>query len=169
MKATGAILVIAAFTAFGITKSKSLSGRAKCLGAIIDALRYICSELQSAATPMPEIFAELYRLSRPETRKLFLQLDENMDSLSDLSFGELWQSALQDKSLNLSDYQRDELCRLGLYLGRYPAAEQCSAIEACILHLESEHEAAIGKAREGRKLYTGLGLTAGLMFATVLF
>ena len=169
MKVTGALLVIAVFTAFGITKSMSLSGRAKCLGAVIDSLRYIYSELQSAATPIPEIFAELYRLSRPETRRMFLQLKEQMASLSDMSFGELWQSVVQDKSLNLSAYQRGELCRLGLYLGKYPAAEQCAAIEACIMHLEAEHEAAIGRAREGRKLYTGLGLTTGLMLATVLF
>ncbi len=169
MKVTGALLVIAVFTAFGIIKSMSLSGRAKCLREVIDALRYISSELQSAATPIPEIFAELYRLSGPETGQMFLRLKENMASLSDMSFGELWQMALQDRSLNLSAYQRDELGRLGLYLGRYPAGEQCAAIDACIMHLESEHEAALGRAREGRKLYTGLGLTTGLMFAAVLF
>lgn len=168
MKIAGAVIVVAVFTLLGMSRAAGLSKRARCLGAVIESLRYIMSELRSVSTPLPEIFYKLEEVSRPETKKFFQVLCGGMASLEDRSFGEIWREALREGGLCLSEGQLTELNRLGLSLGRYSAEEQCSALSACMTRLEAEYGAAMQRSREGRKLYTGLGLATGIMLAAVL-
>lgn len=168
MKYAGAVIVVAVFTLLGISKSTELTRRARCISAVIEALRYISSELRSAMTPLPVIFEELEAISKPETKKFFGVLNAGMLKLDDESFSELWLNALETGGLSLNTEQKTELQRLGQSLGRYSAEEQCAAIEACMARLEHEYAAALESSREGKKLYTGLGLATGLMLAAVL-
>lgn len=164
----GALFVVAAFTLFGLSKSAALCRAERTLRAFIEALDYMRCELQSAATPLPELFAGLKLRGLGELNAFFSALSEAMDDPAERSFSEVWSEAAGQGTLSLSPEQRAEITRLGLYLGRFPAQEQCAAIDGCIAHLTPEHENARRKAAEGKKLWTGLGLAAGLMLVTVL-
>ncbi len=169
MKLLGALLLVAACTMYGIDRGAGLYKKQRCLAGFIEALQFMQAELLGNARPLPEIFDELSKHAKPEVRGFFTYLSESMSKLGDESVSGLWSSRIMsDRVLSLSTVQRQELCRPGLMLGRYVGQEQATAIESCIARLEPELERATETARNGFKLYTGLGLTAGLMLATAV-
>lgn len=169
MKLIGALFLVAACTLFGLGQARKLFFRQSCLESVLDSLRFMEAELKNGAVPIPDIFDILRKLPNSRLRSFFNELNGKMESFGQESLAEIWSdSALNNQSISLSDRQRQELGRLGIFLGRYSEKEQSEAIEACIMHLEDELKRSTVKAREGAKLYTGLGLTAGLMLAAVL-
>ena len=169
MKIIGALLLVAACTLFGVGQARKLLFRQSCLEGVLDSLRYMEAELKNGAVPIPDIFDILRKLPDSKLRSFFSELNGKMLSFGEESLAEIWSdAALHNQSISLSDRQRQELSRVGNYLGRYSESEQSEAIDACILHLETELTRTAVKTREGVKLYTGLGITAGLMLAAVL-
>jgi len=169
MKIIGALLLVAACTLFGVGQARGLYFRQSCLEGVLDSLRFMEAELKNGAVPIPDIFEAIKNLPNTKLKSFYTALNEKMAGFGEESLAEIWsESALNDHSISLSDRQRQELCRVGNYLGRYSENEQSEAINACIQHLEEELKRSSIKAREGAKLYTGLGVTAGLMLAAVL-
>lgn len=169
MKIFGAALLVCACTLLGIGQARSLYYRRSCLAGMLDALRFIDAELKNGAVPIPEIFAELRLLPDKALGGFFENLNTKMSGIGEQSLAEIWNGCvLNDRTVSLSQRQRQELCRIGPYLGRYSEQEQSGAIAACAEHLESELKRCSEKASEGAKLFTGLGLTFGLMLAAVL-
>lgn len=168
MKILGALIVVAVFTVLGIIRANSLDRNARCLAEILESIRFISAELRSLATPLPEMFKEISKAVKPETKKFFCLLSDSMSEIEDTSFSALWEKSLKEGDLSLSHNEMIELNRLGKSLGRYSAEEQCTAIDVCISRLDSAYVVALNKALEGRKLYISLGLSTGIMFATLL-
>lgn len=169
MKIIGAILLVCACTFFGIVQARKLYFRQSCLAGVLDALRFIDAELKNGSVPIPEIFLELCKLPDTKLHNYYVNLNEKMNAFGEESLSKIWSAcAMGEQSISLSERQRLELCRVGNYLGRYSEKEQSEAINACISHLEGDLERSSEKARQGAKLYTGLGLTFGLMLAAVL-
>ena len=170
MKIVGAILLVIACTLCGIGQARKLYFRRSCLEGVLDALRFMDAELKNGAVPIPEIFKELEGLPNSKLHSFYSELNTKMSGLGNESLAEIWQNSILDnKDISLSVRQRQVLCRVGTYLGRYSENEQSDAITACISHMEDELKRTSEKAREGGKLYTSLGLTFGLMLAAVLF
>lgn len=169
MKIIGAIMLVSACTFFGFIQAKKLRFRQSCLESVLDGLRFMDAELKNGAVPIPEIFSELCKLPDSRLHSYYVNLNEKIGNLGEASLSEIWCGcALGDRSISLSERQRQELSRIGSYLGRYSEAEQSEAICACIEHLESQLKGSEEKARQGTKLYMGLGLTFGLMLAAIL-
>lgn len=169
MKTVGALFLVCACTLFGIGQARKLYFRRSCLAGTLDALRFISAELKNGAVPIPEIFVELRCLPDTKLHGFFEALCTKMDSFGEESLADLWNGCvMNDQTISLSQGQRQELSRVGSYLGRYSETEQSDAIAACAEHLEIELIRSSEKAREGAKLFTGLGLTFGLMLAAVL-
>jgi len=168
MKLLGFLAVVLGCGAFGLSRSMALSRRAACLAASAEALRYMASSLLASACPLPELVEELSQWAGPEVRGLFSRLLEAMDKLGEESFEELWKDAVySEPSLALDESQRHILAGAGEFMGKFSSEEQSRALERCAGRLEMECRAAEEKAREGRRLYPGLGLTAGVMLAAV--
>ena len=169
MKVVGAVLLICACTLFGIGQARKLYFRQSCIAGVLDSLRFIDAELKNGSVPIPEIFSELSKYPNSKLKMYYVNLNEKMNSLGEESLSEIWGGcAMNDQSISLSARQRQELCKVGNYLGRYSEIEQSEAINACINHLQDDLKRSAEKARQGAKLYTGLGLTFGLMLAAVL-
>ncbi len=169
MKIIGALMLVCACTLLGVVQAKKLHFRQSCLEGVLDGLRFIDAELKNGAVPIPEIFSELCELPDTSLHNYYVNLNDKIGCLGEASLSEIWcGSALEDRSISLSDRQRQELSRVGNYLGRYSESEQSEAIGACVEHLEAELKSSSEKAKQGTKLYMGLGLTFGLMLAAVL-
>lgn len=169
MKIVGALLLVAACTLFGVGQARKLYYRQSCLEDTLNLLRFMDAELKNGSVPIPEIFRELGKLSNSKLHGFYNELNIKMVGLGEESLADIWNSCIMNnKSISLSIRQRQQLCRVGAYLGRYSESEQSEAISACISHMEDELERSSEKAREGGKLYTSLGLTFGLMLAAVL-
>ena len=167
LRAAGAALVVSACTWYGVIKAAGLRRQAKLLAAFLDSLRFIAAELSNRATPLPELCALMAETGRPEVRNFFARLSLGLEKRGETSFSQLWREALAQEA-GLTLFQKNELQRPGDMLGRYDYKAQLGAIESCLLRLEPELRAANGRAREGLRLYTGLGLAAGVMTAAVM-
>lgn len=169
MKIFGAVLLVCACTILGMVQAKKLRFRQCCLEGVLDGLRFIDAELKNGAVAIPEIFSELCKLPDSKMNKYYVNLYSQINNLGETSLSDIWCGcALGDKSVSLSERQRQELSRVGSYLGRYSENEQSEAICACIEHLEAQLKSSSEKARQGGRLYMGLGFTFGLMLAAVL-
>ena len=169
MKGVGALFLVCACTLFGIGQARKLYFRRSCLAGALDTLRFIGAELKNGAVPIPEIFAELRCLPDNKLHGFFEALCDKMGGFGEESLADIWSGCvMNNRTISLSQGQRLELSRIGSYLGRYSETEQSDAIAACAEHLEIELKRSSDKAREGAKLFTGLGLTFGLMLAAVL-
>lgn len=170
MRIVGAILLVAACTLFGAGQAKKLYFHKSCLESFLDALRYIDAELKNASMAVPEIFSELSLRKEWKLENFFSELSGKMSDFGEESLAKIWTGCvMEDKSVELTLQERQEIVRVGNYLGKFSENEQSEAIQACIRHLEDELEKLSLRAKERAKLYTGLGVTAGLMLATVLF
>lgn len=169
MKTLGALAVIIGCGLFGLIRAMSLSRNEKCLEAVIDSLRYMISELKAEAAPLPELLSSLSaQAASGEVRDFYSKLCSVLELLGQESFESLWIGAvMSDKELALNEKQRHILSKAGCFMGKFSVGEQATALEGCIERLEWEYRNAAEKAREGKKLYPGLGVTAGLMLAAV--
>lgn len=168
MKLLGALAVVAAGVLFGIIRSELLFKRERCLSAVIDSLRYMGSELKLQSQPLPELIREMSENAAAPVREYYVNLYMAIDLLGEQSFESLWSElVMTDKSLEISDRQREILCKAGSFMGKFSVEDQALALEGCVARLEPEYNRAHEKAIEGRRLYPGLGLTAGLMLAAL--
>ncbi len=168
MRILGALTVIIGCSLFGLVRAMALQKSERCIRAIIDSLQYMSSELRATAMPLPDLIAELSAASRQELRGFYEKLHTAMQLLGDESFENIWTSAVMgDKSLYISENQRLLLCKAGAFMGRFSVEEQTAALDSCISRLEPEYRLAADKAKEGKRLYPGLGLTAGFMLAAM--
>lgn len=169
MRLLGALLLVCACTLLGLGQAGRLVSRRICLAETVDLLRAIDAELKNGAVPIPEIFAALESRPAGSLRAFIRALNERMANFGGESLAELWRGCvLGEDGPALSAHQRQELCRVGDYLGRYAESEQSGALAVCITRLEESLQRAGRRAREGVRLYTGLGLSFGLMLAAVL-
>lgn len=168
MKLIGAIAVIVGCGAFGLLRCRTLSHQAACISAAAEALRYMASELRATAPPLPELMDELSRAAPPPVRGFFARLSGEAGMIGEESFEVIWKrTVFSEDTLLLGESSRRILAGAGEFMGRFSCEEQAEALERCAYKLESEYRIANEKAREGRRLYPGLGLTVGVMLAAV--
>lgn len=169
MRLIGALLLVVASTLLGVGQARKLYYRRSCLEGVLDALRFIDAELKNGSVPIPEIFQELEKMHASKLSCFFKCLNTRMARFGEESLSEIWNACvMSDLSISLSESQRQQLCRVGNYLGRYSETEQSDAIGVCLGRLGTELTRSAEKAREGAKLFTGLGITFGLMLAALL-
>lgn len=168
MKILGALSVIIGCGLFGLVQSRTLSRRERCLTELIDSLQYMISELKAELLPLPELIRTLSETAGNEVRKYYVNLFSALNALGEESFEHLWRTAAESEAtLALSGEQRQILSTAGAFMGKFSAGEQTAALESCISRLEAQRQLAFEKAREGKKLYPGLGLGAGLMLSVM--
>lgn len=165
----GAILLISASSMLGIRKAGELSARANALAAVVSGLELLRGEMCTLQSPMPQVTERLSESAPGEMKHFFRRLNHSLAQLGDHSFYELWSSAVgQSPELMLRREETDCLTRLGLSLGRYVLREQEAVINQCIAQFSDFYELAREEARVQGRLYTGLGVAAGLMVSVVL-
>ncbi len=169
MRLLGALLLVCACTLLGLGQAGRLVRRRSCLAETVHLLRAIDAELKNGSMPIPEIFAALESHTADCLCGFVRSLNMRMMDFGRESLAELWRGCVLDENgPELSARQRQELCRVGDFLGRYSESEQSGALVVCITRLEDSLQRASRRARQGVRLYTGLGFSFGLMLAAVL-
>lgn len=169
MRLLGVVSVIIGCGIFGLVRAFALKKRAECLASAMDALRYMGSELRASSPTLPELIGDLAQSSGSGVKGLFAGLYMDMAGIGQESFESLWTRAvMEERTLALDKDQRRLLAGAGTFMGKFSSEEQAQALEHCARRLETEYRRAEEAAKDGRRLYPGLGLTAGIMLAAVL-
>lgn len=164
MRIMGALLLVCAGAAVGLSKNLELKRRVRLLSALTAALGVMGEEIATLHTPLPELFHALAERGPEPLRAFFAGMEEETGSRP---LSELWEE--RTRSLPLSSEELDALRPLGMSLGRYDGDRQASEIGLVRTRLEALLEA--GRAeRDGRgRTYLGLGASLGAMLAVILF
>lgn len=164
----GALLVTAGGLLLGMTKAAELRRRERMLGALVTAIESFGNEICLRLTPMPELAAKM-ALDAPEpVTGLFTALEAGLDEIGQKSLCRIWTEAVDASGLELKREERAALTELGQTLGRFSAAEQSGPLERCVGKLEEIRLDAAHESRTMCRLWTGLGITGGMLLAVLL-
>lgn len=167
MKWLGCALALCACGWLGWSAARELKLRVAQLRAVLAALEEMERELRCRLTPMPELLAGLGERTPGEAGRFFARCAAGMEEL-DGPFSLLWDRALAESGLSLTEEDRRVLGELGGTLGRYDAASQCAAIGQVRSRLAGNLAAAVERRDRLGRVYGVLGLSAGAALVILL-
>lgn len=167
MRLAAGALIVAAFALAALGSVARAKRRARLLEALCASLELLRGEVVTRLTPLPDCAALLSRTGPAECREFYASLGLAMDSLGELEFSRLWEACVS--ALELGEEAQSALADLGRSLGRYAAAEQGAAIDRCLARLGPLAARERAALRDSARLKLGLGLSAGLLLAVILY
>lgn len=168
LQVAGAMLVIVAAGALGLTVSQNYARRPRELRALQSALSLLETEIVYAATPLTEALEQVSRRAEPCASGLFARAHTELGSGSGTTAQEAWETAL-DKYYPDSCLRPEDLTVLqgvGKVLGTSDRQDQTKHLRLAHERLRMLNLKAEDEARQNVRLWRYLGLFAGL--ATVL-
>ena len=166
-RTVGCVLVFAAAVWWGISRTVPLRERPRVLLALADALSLLQSDTCTRLLPLPEALLHAAEMTSGPAKRFFSRLWERT-MREDLTFAALW----QEEAAALPAVRQEDLTpllALGAQLGRYDAETQARALDQCIQTLRQNAQEAKQQAAVNARLYTGLGLTCGLLLAVTFY
>lgn len=163
----GIVLVLAASGCLGFLKAAELRRRPRLLKAMSDSLKLVRSDIAFRLLPLPDTLRHAAQAASEPLRGVYSTLAEQMGAQPQ-PFSEQWRAAFRALE-GFSPEDQAAFCALGEQLGKYDADAQLDAIDYCIHYLQTAEAEARATAAQRGKLYSGLGLTAGMIVAVTLY
>ena len=143
--------------------------RERRLLSMRDALTELSRELAARRCGMKDLFRRLADLNEGKNAGAFFQsLCDEMVTLGEKCFSEIWRAAVADKLGALGEEAAQTLCALGECLGGSELALQCEALDRAAREMErlarNEREA----MPDRRRMSDGLSLAAGALLVIML-
>lgn len=164
----GKLLLFLGCTALGLGKGFGLKRRTACLWELRRALEAMGRELTFSLRPLGELMAQAEAESRGETATLFTACRTAFDGSGGESWAESWRTALEETPLPLQEEDRRLLGEAGQVLGRYDGEDQRTALAGLLVRLEEQAQEARAEEKRLFRVYTVLGVTAGLFCVILL-
>lgn len=158
-------MITGSCSAIGLSMHKTLKARISALKSFISAFQIIKAEIVFRAAPMPRLLETAESEISGAAAEFFGRISARMGGKG-CSF---WQAAeheavfLQESGLNAADCR--SITQAMYSLGRYDAAMQADVINSVIRHLESELKRVEAETAQKGKVYSAMGITAGIILA----
>jgi stage III sporulation protein AB len=167
IKITGVLLVFAVCAAFGMLKSMSLWKRVRQLESVRGAIARISTEIRYFATPTDALMEKMDTLEEFHELKIFGLCHKNLPAFG--NFNQAWESAIQQAKpyLSLNDGDRETLLWFGKVLGTTDVQGETANCERFDALLSRRVELARDEQKKKGRMYSSLGVLAGV-FLTVL-
>lgn len=168
-KTVGLLLAFAALTTLGFFKSEEFRQRKILLNEFYDVILRISTEIGYFKEPLPVI---LEKLSGVDNGKTSLMLRLTLSSYLDKqqAMGECWKEAVEEvyfkEPITAEDLQIMKKC--GDFLGQSDYESQKKYFSYVLDKLERQIEEADEFFKTKGKMYSKLGISAGLVLAVVL-
>lgn len=164
----GAGLIILAGGLLAKSKTVILKAHIDMLSSLMTSLQIMRSEINVNLTPIGEILVNLSDHSDPHCRRLFSETAALLETHGAPYFSYCWRTCIAQHCEILTEHERNSLLALGEILGRYDVAEECSAIDRCVLELNAGYESAKLRYSTDARLYAGMYLSIGCILAIIL-
>ena len=172
-KLIGGMLVVASTSIYGYMLTKELTNRIIVLKQLKRAFLLLKSEIRYSMETLPDAFINVsnkFNECEKEIGFFFGRVGERIKETADITFKEIWESQVNElkKQTNIDGKDGDKLMSLGDGLGYLDVTQQLNNIDQYIEALEADIEELSGKYKESCKLYTSLGVMAGLFLTIIL-
>ncbi len=167
IKICGIVLLLFGATWAGISAAKKLDMRVKTLRSMLECLELFEWELTTNVPPTNQLFRDVSkRISQPASS--FLSACLHQIEINEYSMAEVWENAAKKQLLALNQDDFEVLLPMGAILGRYDADSQKCSIMAVHQRLTGNLSNAIDEKKRLGRLYSTLGVMAGV-FLVIIF
>lgn len=171
IKMLGGLLIVLAATGLGLRQSLRYEERPRELHRWIAALHMLQTEIQYAATPLPDAFGRIGERLSGEMRQVFLLLSQRLQESDGRSAAEVFRAVLNEQTRRF--YLRPEdmeiLFQFGETLGISDREDQLKHLAlACSSLATAEKEAREESNRLGR-MWRYMGTLLGLAAVILLY
>ena len=167
IKICGVILLLFGATWAGLSASRKLDMRVKTLCSVLECLELFEWELATNIPPTNQLF-EYVSKRVAEPASLFLDACLQSMQANEYIMSEVWESSARRKLMALNYDDFEVLLPLGAILGRYDADSQKRSIMSAHRRLTDNLNNAIDEKKRLGRLYSTLGVTAGV-FLVIIF
>ncbi len=170
LKLLGAILIIGASGALGLSARQGLRMRIAAIDSFLKALSRIESEITYRLTPCDELIALLAGENDPYAAPVFQDMAERLTHNDGLSLSYKWSRALREAgpACGLREEELGILCDAGSFLGRYDSEQQRHSLRLTAARLSAVRDEAAEDLKTKGGLYRACGLTLGILAVIVL-
>ncbi len=165
LKLIGAIMMIGATTAIGISKMESMALRVRTLEAFVAAFDRINAEISFSLTPLPEVFYGLARTIPNPVGEFFSRCVALGGDLTEASLYPVWNRALREVK-NLLPEDRRIIAQAGNVLGKFDPENQQQSMAAVTEGVRNCLAAAEEKRKNESRTCAALAVASG--FALVI-
>ena len=165
LKLIGAIMMIGATTAIGISKMESMALRVRTLEAFVAAFDRINAEISFSLTPLPEVFYRLARTMPKPVDEFFSRCVALGGDLTEASLYPVWNRALREVK-NLLPEDRRIIAQAGNVLGKFDPENQQQSMAAVTEGVRNCLAAAEEKRKNESRTCAALAVASG--FALVI-
>lgn len=164
----GAALLIAGSAALGLAGVGRLDGRVRDLQGLLAGVEVLQRELGWRLAPIPEALELAAGAAGGRAARFFHWCAGQSAELGGRSFRQVWEEGLDICQLRLDREDREPVEQLGAVLGRYDGDSQRQALEHTSSRLERRQFLAAEERRRMGRVYSVLGMTAGLFLVILL-
>ncbi len=168
LKIIGLIIIFGSSVLTGLYFSNKSGFRIKDLTAMKKALAILKSEIEFAATPLPEAAMRISQQLSSPLKELFADFSERLTDYD--SVYEPWELSLKAAS-RLTYFQKEDtdcLLSFGQTLGYLDRQMQLQNIELVISYIDEKIDELTAARRKNQRMYGSLGVLGGLMLV-ILF
>ncbi len=147
---------------------RRLIDRANYLEKVMEMLDYFSSQISYTRMPVAEIIASLADSERFDSLRFLKQVRD--DLRAGVPFPEAWRTAVTQgkNAILLGDEDMNRLFALGEYIGTTDSEEQGKTIALYQKMFTQSHEKARSESTAHAKMYTTLGVLAGIGLAVLI-
>lgn len=168
MKYIGAFLIFAACAGTGLWRAYEMRRKVRTLFGIIAALELMKGEICSRLSDLPTALTATGMAAGKELKPFFAMLTAESESIGDRPFAQIWRECALKALPCLDESEMNALLALGAILGRYDAATQSAAFDACMENLRPAYARAAGESGAFVRTSVGAGAAMGAMIAITL-
>jgi stage III sporulation protein AB len=169
LKIIGLIAIFIGCTLCGMMMSMKLTKRVRQIESFICAVGLIATEIRYFASPVEAIMEKLDQIEDYKQLKVFEICKANLKNTN--RFSQAWESAIKEseKSLALQSADYESLLWFGRALGTTDVEGQLANCERCCEQLSQRLIIAREDSGKKGKMYSSLGILAGIFIAVMLF
>ena len=131
----GALLIAGGSLAIGLSFVAGEHKKLNNLSSLLLMLREMRGELESRASPLPQLMERLSRSSGGAAGDFARELCSRMGELGEKEFSIIWSESLDAAIPALDRDEAEPLHTLGRSLGRYELSRQLAELDGCICAL----------------------------------
>lgn len=168
IKFVGSILIIISGVLVGCLPVVQLQKKICFTRAMVQALRDMRGELNATLEPIPELIANLANRHQSDVHLFFKDIYTNICTQGVIQIGEIWTSAVEEKSKLLSENASFALRSLGDVLGKVSVEDQLAAIEHTVDILDTYFHELYEQQSSTAKVYISCGTVFGMLIVIML-
>ena len=170
LKTTGAVMMVMGSSGYGAWMAGNYRNRLSLLEQLRQMIFLLKGQITYANAPLPEAFEAVGKRTKGMLADLFMRVSERMEDQQGEPFCQIWKEEVEKMNVEgtLTKEDRQSLAGLGEHLGFMDCEMQERNLLLYLEQLDLVIEELRSHRQERCRLYTSLGVMAGIFLAVLL-